>query len=311
MKKRPDREPYDMRDAIVVIGMGRSGTSALARVLSLCGGAMPLQLLPANFANPTGYWEPERALQLNDAFLRAHASSWDDPELSLQMQPADGARAEAFIAEIVEFLESGFENDGPVVLKEPRITALLPYWKAALRVTGLRAKFVLMFRHPAAVAASVAARDDMSLEHAMRLWLKYNLIAERDTRDAPRVFVAYEDLMQGWESAVERCLRELDLDVAIRAETRSSVAQFLSSDLHHHRAREIAEDMMHATTEASVRAMYTLLQYASTASPTAAAPNQALFDDLLGEVSARTLIARRDRTLAPKGYDSAIAIPVI
>jgi hypothetical protein len=40
-----------VRDAIAVVGMGRSGTSALA----LCGGAMPLQLLPPNLGSPTGY----------------------------------------------------------------------------------------------------------------------------------------------------------------------------------------------------------------------------------------------------------------
>ena len=39
---------------IFILGMGRSGTSALARLLSLCGGRLPDELLPPNDANPTG-----------------------------------------------------------------------------------------------------------------------------------------------------------------------------------------------------------------------------------------------------------------
>ncbi len=37
---------------LFVLGMGRSGTSALTRVLSLCGGTLPAKLVGANAGNP-------------------------------------------------------------------------------------------------------------------------------------------------------------------------------------------------------------------------------------------------------------------
>ena len=40
--------------ALFVIGMPRSGTAALTRVLSLCGGTLPAGLAGANSGNPLG-----------------------------------------------------------------------------------------------------------------------------------------------------------------------------------------------------------------------------------------------------------------
>ena len=53
--------------ALFVLGMPRSGTSALTRVLSLCGGTLPAGMMGADSANPRGYWEPRKALHLNDS----------------------------------------------------------------------------------------------------------------------------------------------------------------------------------------------------------------------------------------------------
>jgi hypothetical protein len=60
---------------LFVLGMGRSGTSALTRVLSLCGAALPPGMLGADAGNPRGYWEPRAALGINERFLYRHGSS--------------------------------------------------------------------------------------------------------------------------------------------------------------------------------------------------------------------------------------------
>ena len=45
------------REIILLTGMHRCGTSALARLLNLCGAEIPGALLPASAHNPRGYWE--------------------------------------------------------------------------------------------------------------------------------------------------------------------------------------------------------------------------------------------------------------
>jgi hypothetical protein len=221
-----------VRDVIFIVGMGRSGSSALTRVLSLSGAALPLEILPANFANPTGYWEPAVAVAMNDRFLRDRSSSWYDCTLRLQTIAAGAGERAAFIDEIAAFLVDGFEPRGPLVVKDPRISALLPYWTAAAAAAGLRPAVIHNFRRPDDVAMSLACRDALEAGQSESLWLKYNLVSERDGRPYRRVFVSYEALMSDWRRVATRCIDGLGVDLGVRSD--SAVSEFLSSDLHHH-----------------------------------------------------------------------------
>ena len=65
--------------ALLVLGMHRSGTSALTRTLSLLGAALPQQLMGAKEENNAlGFWEPQAVYELNEALLRQLGSRWDD-----------------------------------------------------------------------------------------------------------------------------------------------------------------------------------------------------------------------------------------
>src|SRR6476646_7775964 len=72
--------------ALFLLGNGRSGTSALARVLSLCGGMLPPGLLGATSENPRGFFEPRAVIHLNQAILHDHGSSGYDMGLDAYQQ---------------------------------------------------------------------------------------------------------------------------------------------------------------------------------------------------------------------------------
>lgn len=222
------------KDAIFIVGMGRSGTSAATRVLSLCGAALPRDVLPPNSGNPTGYWEPLRALELNNVFLERHGSSWYDQTLRLQTAPISPADASDFVARIAQCISGAFDRGDPIILKEPRISGLLPYWRAAARALSLNVKIVHIFRDPEEVADSLETRDALPREHSHALWLKYNLIAERDARGLSRIFVSYDELLKNWEHVVRRCIDHLKLNLSIDDTIRGRVADFLSPRLRHH-----------------------------------------------------------------------------
>jgi hypothetical protein len=190
--------------------------------------------MPPNYGNPTGYWEPARAVEINDRFLGKHASSWYDTGLRLQSQRFATDEAATLIEQAAMLLADSFETCGPIVVKEPRISGLLPYWTEAAREVGLRPVIVHLFRNPDDVAASLAHRDDLAAEQSRALWLKYNLVAERDGRSFARVFISYEDLMTDWERVVSRCAEGLRVELAISDEARASVASFLLPELRHH-----------------------------------------------------------------------------
>jgi hypothetical protein len=219
-----------MRDVIFVVGMGRSGSSALTRVLSLCGAALPFRMLPADVANPRGYWEPRDAVDLNNRFLARYGSSWYDEAVELDV----AGEPHGFIDEIAHLFAEGFERHGPIVVKEPRISALLPHWRAGAAKAGLRATAVHVFRRPDEVAASLARRDGLSVRQSYALWLKYNLLAERDARGLPRAFVTYADLMADWRRVVELCAQRLGVALDAGAPASTAVAGFLLPQLRHH-----------------------------------------------------------------------------
>src|SRR5450432_3468844 len=66
------------RQAILILGMHRSGTSALSGAACTLGASAPRTLLPANFANPNGYWESLPLVQAHNELLESAGSSWDD-----------------------------------------------------------------------------------------------------------------------------------------------------------------------------------------------------------------------------------------
>ena len=214
---------------ILVLGMGRSGTSAIARVLALCGAALPNSLLSPNEGNPRGYWEPLEALQINDEFLASYASSWYDPTLRLQSESVPAIEEEWFVERIRQFLLK-CATEKPLVIKEPRITALSQYWFEAARGAGLKVKVVIPVRHPNEVAASLMARDSLPVELASTLYLKYNLLAERESRSYPRVFVGYANLLENWRLEVGRISEALALELSDRDE--QGIETFLSRELH-------------------------------------------------------------------------------
>src|SRR5689334_14126238 len=186
------------RQVVFVLGMGRSGTSALARFLSLCGGALPERLLGAHDSNPEGHWEPAEAIEINDAYLHRHGSSWFDPSFQLQNETQiEVTEQNALIERLTAFLQNW--PDGPfLVVKEPRITALSDFWFEAARRCGLAIGIVIPVRHPMEVSASLVRRDGMTRELAAMLWLKYTLLAERQSRGMPRTFVSYQALLDDW-----------------------------------------------------------------------------------------------------------------
>ena len=95
------------KQVIFVLGMHRAGTSALTRVMALCGAALPAELLGSNDeSNPTGHWEPLKALQLNDNCLHSRGSPWFDPTLRMQGEVIiQEDERESYIESIRGFLE--------------------------------------------------------------------------------------------------------------------------------------------------------------------------------------------------------------
>lgn len=224
---------------LFIIGFGRSGTSALTRVLSLSGAALPRGLLGATGSNPRGYWEPRAAISLNEEILRRQGSDGYDVSLRSPEERTIDADAEAAcIAKIRAYLTT-LPTAPLVVLKEPKMTALTDLWFEAARQAGFDVAVVVAIRHPAEVIGSIGKRAGRQLyvssspELVSASWLRYTLLAERGSRGVPRVFVEYSNLLENWRREVKRISTTLRIDLDSGDE--NAIDEFLTSDLRHHR----------------------------------------------------------------------------
>lgn len=224
------RQP--VKTAIVVVGMHRSGTSAMARLASLCGATLPAELMPANTDNVAGFWEPVRIADFNDALLSRLDRSWDDPRAT---DLADLGEADDTRRRLAESLAQDFGDATQIVLKEPRISRFVPLYDDALRSLGYRPVYVLMVRNPLAVAQSLQRRNGFDPAFSTALWQRYVTDAERATRNLPRVFVSFEAVVDDWRPEMAAISGRLDLGWNTRLDEASKeIESYLNLDAVHH-----------------------------------------------------------------------------
>ncbi len=229
------------RTLLIVLGMGRSGTSSLTRVLGLCGASMPRSPLPpVKENNDRGFWEPAPIVRAHDRILDQLGTTWDGP------MPADVPVREAWVAELAALVRDQFADAPLAALKDPRISRLVPIWRRVCETLGVRPAWVIALRHPEEVAMSLARREGYPRDKSIRLWREYTLCAEHATRGLPRVVVPYESLLADWRRQIRRVNAALGTDLNPEADS-SGVDAFLDHRLRHHRAKSDA-DLDRSTT---------------------------------------------------------------
>lgn len=220
--------------AVMVLGMHRSGTSALVRVLNLLGCALSDNLIGAGEGNETGHWEPAGTVALNDEILASAGSGHDDwgPINDDWQQSAIRAQMVQRAAEVL----ADHARQGPLfAIKDPRMCRLADLWFEASDKAGIEPLVVLMVRHPAEVAASLETRDLMVTGYAELLWLRHVLDAERASRGRKRVVCRYGQLLRHWQGVAERI--KIGLGIAFprnSPRTRLEIDEFLSRSQRHH-----------------------------------------------------------------------------
>ena len=236
-----DPGPSGRRRALVVLGMHRSGTSALTRMLGLAGARLPSHLLAAEGGLPmdgnseAGFWESRSLMLLHEEALESAGSAWDDL-CDVPSSWFDSEDAENFTRRLAETLEAEFEASPVFVAKDPRISRLAPLWKRALREMEVEASWMISLRNPLDVAASLTRRDGFAQAKGLLLWLSYMLSAERHTRHEPRFFVSFEDLLEDWREVASRIGEASELSWLYRSllGAAEEIDGFLAPRLRHH-----------------------------------------------------------------------------
>ena len=222
-----------VRECVLVLGMHRSGTSAIAGSLARAGIALGGDLLAPGEDNPKGYFEHAEAVRIDDALLDALDRDWDD------IRPLPHGWAQSAVAthardEIREWVAGEFATASVFAIKDPRMCRLLPVWLGALDALSIVPRIVLVARHPAEVAASIEKRNGWPSAVSETLWLEHMLEAEHASRGRDRVVVTYDRFLAAPADVLSTALGEIGLVEAAGAVASADLSVFVSRQDRHH-----------------------------------------------------------------------------
>ncbi len=306
------------RDAILVLGPHRSGTSAFTGVLHRLGVDLGDDLLPANFDNRTGYWEHRGVLALHERILEEVGVGWHE----YRPMPAGWEAMEGVVEareELLELLRREFGDVSLWGVKDPRMCRLLPLWRDVLAELETAPRYVLVVRNPLEVARSLERRNGFPFTKGLLLWASEMLAAVEHTDGERRVVVSYDRLLDDWRTVVDEVSRALAIEwPEDPSRAGTDIDGFLRPSERHHRATmdDLAVEPsvpdwyveLYGALEAASRGDDTALQAAAVRASEALASATALFapelDHLEAEV-ARLRVRVEELERAPDAEERA------
>ena len=186
-------------EVLIILGMHRSGTSALARCLQEMG---------VSFIIPSihdGYWDKHieyyQINQLNDEILK----SWKAPILDRHF-----LFTKFMEYKVRKFVDTNIPKDKLVGIKDPRMLLTFDYW--APNITKF--KIIGIFRRPEEIASSLAIRDvygKASFDQGLELWKTYNegLLSIHNKHKFP--ILNFNESKENFGKHLESICCELDL----------------------------------------------------------------------------------------------------
>jgi hypothetical protein len=177
----------------LILGMHRSGTSALAGALEAMGFSVgpDEDIMPADIGNPEGYFELWSVVRADDDLLAHFGGRWDSPP-DFALEWTEDVAAKEFVTAMRAHLTELFGGER-FLLKDPRMSLVLPLWR---QVTEDRSSAIVIVRDPVEVATSLHRRNGLPMMTGLALWAAYNRSMFRDLRGARVHVCAYTDLVE-------------------------------------------------------------------------------------------------------------------
>ncbi|MGH2719899.1 MAG: sulfotransferase family protein [Actinomycetota bacterium] len=287
---------------LIIVGMHRSGTSAVAQMVHRMGVFIgPRQdLIIADPTNPTGHWESWTLTAVNGTLLATCGGTWSAPPPLLpgwQLDPdLDDVLALGWRAFPLVYPQQ------PWVWKDPRICLTLPFWRE--RVIDVPLAALLVLRNPLEVAQSLHARNALPKGQGLALWERSMGRAVANLRGLPTLVLSYEDLLEGTAAGAGDPVLGLwsyltEVGVVAGDGPPEGAGQVLVGGLRH--GRYSAEDLRRdPDVSAAQAALYEVLQGLRGAHDSFSPP------DLPAETPSTASLLDEARAAAPIGEELAL-----
>jgi len=227
-------EKESKKRIVIVLGMHRSGTSAVTHGLQVLGVDLGDRLMPPIMNNnEKGFYEDIDIHQFNIELLDALESHWN----TLSVIPASAftqKKLNSFKLRAIQLLRTKLEGKQLFGFKDPVMGRLLPFWKAVFSALNVMPCYVIAIRHPLSVANSLQKRDGLDNQKSYYLWLTHVIPSILETTNTQRVVVDFDTLMREPNKQLERMAKGLGLVSELNAQAIDEYSRnFLDKRLQH------------------------------------------------------------------------------
>lgn len=226
---------------VVVVGMHRSGTSAVANALFRLGLELPdkTDLITPGPYNERGYWESRRFVTFDDRILRHFGGTWSAPPRPDPGWEHSGDSAMTAIRSDAALFSQREFGHRHMVLKDPRLCITLPLWRTVFERPPVA---ILVLRDPGEVALSLERRNSFPLTVSLALWHRYVRQSVESVEGLSVFCVEYAGLLEDPDrflSAVAGFLAGCGIPMALDGIERARGA--FAPSLRHYRSDDLGQ----------------------------------------------------------------------
>ncbi len=226
-----------MKRIVLIMGMHRSGTSLLTRMLNCAG--MDIgnthSLIPPRPDNPNGFWEQSSILSLHDELLMDLGFQWDTPvPLPNAWHKDRETLFQTYVNRLSNLVDTIYQDTPVFAVKDPRLCLLLPLWVSLAQRRHLELTCIWIRRPAHQVAQSLSVRHSGSIAQAYALFMNYILSGICAMENLPHAFVNFEDILNTPNAVLSSLENDLHLGLNI-SDTNDALVD--ASLVHHGSAR--------------------------------------------------------------------------
>ena len=219
---------------IAVVGVPRSGTSAITRGLPVLGVSLGGYVSDEKRKdNEKGFFEDLEINAINLAMLNSVGYRWGNPVSPIVNEDSRKIMS-VFLPIAKDIIARRLSSADIFGFKDPMIAVLLPFWKEILEKTGADVSFVIAYRNPLSVANSLKKTNNLDALVSCYIWLAGMLSSLIYTEGFKRVVVDYDDIMADPGKQLSRAAFYLNLEFNPESpEFKEYKDNFLNASLRH------------------------------------------------------------------------------
>jgi len=220
---------------VCVLGMHRSGTSMVMRILDICGVHIGEEsdLYQDYTGNKMGHWESLEVLNINRKILKIFKGSYENPP-KFPAKWEESSKLKDIRKRAREFVKKMDSKNTIWGFKEPRTCLTLPFWKKIMP----HMVYIVPIRHPLEVALSLKKRNKFPLRKGFLLWINYWMHIVKNTEGETRYFTLFEDYFKDWKGELGKLLKFINHPGISSKGKEKEIKDFINPSMFHQKSKD-------------------------------------------------------------------------